>query len=98
MEETGMGKFLLGAIVGAGVTGGVGAWLAGATPSDPPPTIEARQIARELQRVRMELRGAEVDRDQFRVLAHSFLDLLRARTLVSGPGANARDENPTSPD
>ena len=83
-----MGKFFLGALVGSGLTGGLGAWLAGQVTVSAPPTIENRELTRELNRARADLRAVETERDRTALLARVLIDVIvRASRAGHGPGA-----------
>ena len=71
-----MGKFFLGALVGSGLTGAVGTWLAGQVPVVASPTIENRVLVRELYWAHGNLRAIVAERDRNAVLARAFLDLI----------------------
>ena len=82
-----MGKFFLGALVGSGLTGGLGAWLAGQVTVSAPPTIENRELTRELNRARADLRVVETERDRTVLFAHILSDdIARTSRAEHGPG------------
>ena len=83
-----MGKFFLGALVGSGLTGGLGAWLAGQVTVSAPPTIENRKLTQELNRARADLLAVEIERDRIVLLARVLIDVIaRASRAEHGPGA-----------
>jgi hypothetical protein len=74
-----VGKFFLGALIGSGLTGGLGAWLAGQVPVVPPHMIENGELARELTRAHRELRSVEAEREMDTSVVRSTFDVRRGR-------------------
>jgi len=82
-----VGKFFLGALIGSGLTGGLGAWLAGQVPAVASPTIESRDLARELNQAHSDLRAVKAERDRNALVVRVLLDALaRSSHPEHGPG------------